>query len=301
MKPEKHFGEENRAAQLMRGAIDTHVHAAPDMRARKLDCIALVEEGRRRGMAGVVIKDHTTLTADRASILNGLYPDFKVYGSITLNDPVGGMNPAAVEAAIGLGCRVVFMPTYGAKNQVKRWGRSSPPAGYPFSPGSEGISPIDEEGRLLPEVNEILRLVAEAGILLGTSHFSPVEILALIKGAREAGVERILVTHSSWKVIGMPLEDHLAAARMGAYLEHCFGNTRSALGEEWKTSFEEIAAHIRAVGPERCVISTDLGQVHNPAPAEGLESFLEELLARGFTPQQLARMVCQNPRNLLEE
>jgi len=99
---------------LIRGGIDLHVHAAPDAHDRKTDCLELVQKARECGMAGVLIKDHVTLTSDRAYILNKIHPDFKVYGSLVLNYTVGGLNPTAVEGAVQLGCRVVFMPTYCA-------------------------------------------------------------------------------------------------------------------------------------------------------------------------------------------
>ena len=65
------------ASAILQGAIDAHVHAAPDMQTRKIDCLELVQEARKKGMAGVFIKDHVTLTSDRAYILNKIYSRFQ--------------------------------------------------------------------------------------------------------------------------------------------------------------------------------------------------------------------------------
>lgn len=290
-----------RAASLLRGAIDAHVHAAPDLQPRQVDCLGLVQEARGKGMGGVLLKDHSTLTADRAYILNKIYPDFKVYGAITLNDPVGGINPAATEAAIRLGCREIFMPTYGTRHHVCRWGKGSGPSSYPFSLNPQGISPIDASGKLTPEVQETLRLIAQADILLGTGHFSPYEINILLQGAKEAGVQRVLITHASLSLIRMPVEDQRRAVQLGAYIEHSFIATTQRMAEKERVSPEEIAFQIRSVGAGHCVMSTDFGQTVNPSPVRGLEEFIRQMLLHGIRESDISRMVRDNPKNLLEK
>src|SRR5687767_7121390 len=99
---------------LLRGAIDTHVHSFPDVVARKLDDLALVEQARAAGMRGILLKSHVFSTAERAWLLRKLYPDFLTFGGITLNHSVGGLNPKAVEAALKLGAVQVWMPTLSA-------------------------------------------------------------------------------------------------------------------------------------------------------------------------------------------
>jgi hypothetical protein len=290
-----------KAASLLRGAIDAHVHAAPDVQPRQLDCLGLVQEARGKGMGGVLLKDHSTLTSDRAYVLNQTYSDFKVYGSITLNDPVGGINPAAAEAAIRLGCREIFMPTYGARHHVSLWGKGSGPSAYPFSSNPQGISPIGESGKLKPEVQETLRLIAQADILLGTGHLSPSEIQILLRGAKEAGVKRILITHASLPLIRMSVEDQKEAVRLGSYIEHSFISTTQMMAAKGMIPIEEIAFQIRSLGAGRCVMSTDFGQTVNPSPVKGLEEFIRQMLLNGFPEEDITRMVRDNPRNLLEK
>jgi hypothetical protein len=290
----------DQASGILQGAVDAHVHAAPDIQARKIDCLELVQEARKKGMGGILIKDHATLTADRAYILNKIFPDFKVYGAIVLNDPVGGINPAATEAAIRLGCREVFMPTYAARNHLSRWGKGSGLSGYPLWPHDQGISPIDDSGKLSLEVQETLRLIAQADVLLGTGHLSPPEIGILLKLAQEARVQRILVTHASMTLIGMSVENQLDAIRLGAYIEHSFVVTTEWFAGRGKTTVDEIAFQIRSTGVEHCVMSTDFGQAANPSPIEGLEEFVRQMWSRGFTEREISLMIRENPKKLLE-
>lgn len=284
---------------LLEGAFDIHIHALPDAQSRYCDCIDLVEESQRASLAGILIKDHTTLTSDRAYILNKLYPKIRTYGAIALNYPVGGLNPMAVEAAVKLGAVQVYMPTYCASNQVTKWGSGTGPHAYPFPSGSKGISLLDEKGKLLPEVGEILKILTASDVILGTGHISVEEILSLLRLARELGVRKMIVTHPSMKLIGMSISDQMEAIRLGAFVEHCYVVTTKVLASKGMTSIDEIAEQIRKVGPERCILSTDFGQANNPSPIKGLEEFIGQLVDRGFTDQEIRRMIVENPSSLL--
>lgn len=50
------------------GRIDAHVHARPEHIPRRLDVIDLAREAHDAGMAGLIVKSHTCLTADRAQL-----------------------------------------------------------------------------------------------------------------------------------------------------------------------------------------------------------------------------------------
>ncbi len=195
--------------ELLRGAIDTHVHSFPDVIPRKLDDLELVEQARAAGMRGLVLKSHVFSTAERAWLLNRLNPDFRVAGGLVLNDPVGGLNPRAVEAALKLGALQVWMPTLSAANHREHLGGS-------------GTLTVLCDGRLRPEVTEILSLLAETDAILATGHLSPHEIEVLIEAALERGVSRINVTHPEWPVTALPIESQRRFAQTGrVFLERC--------------------------------------------------------------------------------
>ncbi|MBW1860865.1 MAG: membrane dipeptidase [Deltaproteobacteria bacterium] len=288
------------AFYMLRGAIDIHVHAEPDIHPRRLDCIELAEEARKLQMAGILIKDHNTITSDRAYIINKIFPDIKLYGAMALNPSVGGLNPAAVESAIRLGCREVFMPTSGAQNHVSKWGAGPHSLTNRSRPPDQGICILDEKGRLYKDVLEILRLIAENDVILGTGHLSVTEIMAVTKCARDVGVKRILITHPSMKIIDMPVSCQVEVARMGAYLDHSFLATTNYFSESERTSMKEIAYQIHTVGIDHCVMSTDFGQENVPSPTEGLKTFIDEMLAHGFKEEEIRKMIIENPKKLLE-
>lgn len=116
------------AKRLLEGSYDCHVHYGPDVVSRAQDVFDLARDAEEVGMVGVVMKDHTGSTVGPAVILNRMYPDGpRFFGSLTLNLPVGGLNPYAVERALRWGARSSsFQPT-AHSIRSGRWA----PAGFP--------------------------------------------------------------------------------------------------------------------------------------------------------------------------
>ena len=149
---------------------------------------------------------------------------------------------------------------------------------------------------LLPEVEEILKLVAQHNIILATGHLSPREVVLLVDAAKEQGVKNILITHPTDSLIGMSLDDQVALARKGAYLEH----TLLSMMPLWHSNtLEAVIESIKKTGVQNNVLTTDFGQVHHPPPAEGLRIYGAMLMDKGFTKDQVRTMIVGNPRKLL--
>jgi hypothetical protein len=53
------------------------------------------------------------------------------------------------------------------------------------------------------------------------------------------------------------------------------------------------------VGPESCILSSDLGQEGNPLPPDGCGEFLVALGARGVSEEETDRMSKENPVRLI--
>ncbi len=283
--------------ELLEGAFDLHVHTAPDCQERKQSADEYVHDLLRHRMGGALLKDHTTTTADRAQILRDRYPQLGLFGAVVLNYPVGGLNPVAVEATLRMGAKFVFMPTYSSALNVRLFGFAHPGLPYPFPRRAEGISLLDQNGRLRWEVVEICELIAGFDACLATGHVSPEEALAVVKAAREIGVRRVSVTHASLQFLGLSTDIQKDLVRLGAVIEHSF-IVCTALNPH-PLSLAEITAQVLAVGPEHCTLSTDLGQVLNPPPVEGFTAFAEGLVQEGLSVNQLRRMIVDNPRMLL--
>ena len=213
------------------GVIDMHVHSSPDVVKRRMDDLDVARAAARRGMRAVVLKSHRTLTADRAYLVQRSVPGLRIFGSIVLNHPVGGLNPFAVETALRLGAAVVWMPTFSASAEPD-------PLGPPIS--------ILEDGRVTADVCEILRLIAEFGAVLATGHISPAEVDKLVPVARAAGVRKIVVTHPEHAPVLMaPLAQEELRDRYGVLFERCLITTTIGGGE---MQLPALADRIRRVG-----------------------------------------------------
>ena len=282
----------------IRGLIDFHTHAAPDVFGRAVDDEELAALAAARQMEAVVFKNHVALTADRAWLVQKHVPGVKVFGGITLNRAVGGLNPDAVEwmwrMQGGLG-RVVWFPTFDADNHVRR-NRTAP----------SGIRVVDERGAVLPEARAVLRVCAAQRLVVQTGHASAEEALALIAAAREEGCDRIVVTHAQFDVVGMTEAQMKKAAALGAKIELCA--LLMLVGPdaplEWmrhspRVPLAETAARIKSVGARHFVLGTDLGQTGNPTPADGLQMLVTGLLAEGITRDQIQTMGRETPGALL--
>lgn len=285
---------------LLRGAIDLHTHSAPSLFDRLLDDVGLAEQARAAGMRAVLYKAHEQDTTGRAALVRRAVPGIHAFGGIVLNHVVGGFNPTAVDASIKLGARMVWMPTMAAEHHVAFFGGSH------FGPRMKGKTPtagaraglrvLDEGGGLRAEVQEILGLIAEADICLSTGHLSPAEIRVLVPAARKAGVTKILVTHPDLMLLGIGVADQTALADEGAILE----KDVNTLGPPWHSiTLDAMVKSIREVGPARCVLATDYGQLHSPSPVEGLRVFIQLCLEQGISEAEVRTMVAENPARLL--
>jgi sugar phosphate isomerase/epimerase len=269
----------------LEGVTDLHIHAAPDIRPRLMDDIELAREAAQAGMRGVLFKSHHTLTADRAALAEKHVTGVRVFGGVVLNYAVGGLNPAAIETALAFGAREIWMPTLDAANHRRAKGM-----------GGGGISILDEAATLLPEVLQILRLIAEQDVILGTGHLSVGEIKPLVKAAREAGVERILITHPELPLVSMPISVQQELAGPGVFFERCLIVTTPGEGD---LPLSTIAQAVREIGPESTVMATDFGQAENPSPVAGMRRYIADMMDFGFDQAQLDRMTRVNPASLL--
>ncbi|GAB4545608.1 MAG: DUF6282 family protein [Anaerolineae bacterium] len=270
----------------LNGVVDLHIHSAPDLRDRLMDDIELARQAAVAGMRGILLKSHHTLTADRAAIAEKHVGGVSVRGGLVLNQAVGGLNPAAVETGLAFGAREVWMPTLDAANHRRAKGI-----------GDGGIAILDENGALLKEVLDILKLIGEQDVILGSGHLSVAETRALVRAARQAGVRRILITHPELPLVNMPIEVQQELAGFDVFFERCLVVTTPGEGG---LPLAAIAQAIRQVGPETTVMATDFGQAENPSPVEGMRRYIAGMMSLGFGRDEIERMTRANPAALLE-
>ncbi|MDA8353932.1 MAG: DUF6282 family protein [Firmicutes bacterium] len=285
---------------LLDGAIEMHVHSSPSIFPRRQSDWQLIEDVRRAKMAGVVLKAHEGQTYDRATLLREKHPDLHIYGGLVLNAFSGGLSPVVVDVAIQMGAKIIWMPTISAEQHQKYYThrstgklfKSEKPLPHPF----DGIRVVNDEGRLWPEVYEILHLIAEKDIVLATGHLAPDEVTVLVREAKEVGVQKILIQHADLGIAKIPLDMQKELVRQGCILEKCY----LACGPDFHDiSLRFMADSIRALGADSCVLVTDYGQVHNPPPIQALGEFIQQLMDNGISEREVEKMVSLNPRELL--
>lgn len=280
---------ETEGARVLRGAIDMHFHMdapTPTGGADQHADIAIVKVAQARGMRGLVIKNHYEPTATLAYHLRQQMPGFELFGGIVMNRTNGGMNPVAVEymasQIAGKPGRVVWMPAYDSEIE------SSPP--YPKKP----FVAVSRNGQLLPEVKEVISVVARNHLILASGHIAPEEALMVFREGRRQGIEHMIATHAMDLAGKMNMDQMMEAAKLGAIIEFDFRNVFSEGGAR--------ADAIRKIGPERCLIS-ELWTSRSPkeyAGLGGVGAFVEAMHARGFTDHELDLMFKDNPARLLD-
>jgi Family of unknown function (DUF6282) len=273
------------------GVIDIHVHSDPDSMPRSIDAIDLAKFAKQRGMRGLVLKNHYESTAALAYIVRKEVPGIEVFGGIDLNRSVGGVNPAAIERMVlmkgGWG-KVVWMPTFDNENQVKASKENRP------------FVSISKNGQLLPEVQEVIRLVARHQLTLETGHSSAEDGLLIVHAARQAGVQHVVVTHAMSDPVHMTIAQMQQAAREGAYIEFVYGATLPPNnGTPAALTVSDYAKAIRAVGPASCILSSDLGQPGRPLHPDGLAQFFQSLRKEGIVQADIDMMSKTNPARAL--
>ena len=278
----------NDADQLLRGAIDVHVHSAPDNVPRSLDGIDAAKQARAKGMRAIVLKNHYDPTAGLAYLARKEAPGLEVFGGIDLNLTVGGMNAAAVEhltQVTGGWGRIVWMSTFDAENQVR------------YSKENRPFVSVSRNGALLPETKAVIAAIAKHRLVLATGHVSAAEALLLLREGRQQGVAHMIVTHAMNPPVLMDLAQMQEAARLGAFIEFVGGSLKTA---DAPGRMDRFADAIRRIGAQFCIASSDLGQQGNALPVDGFGAFLEALRARGISTADLDRLVRQNPATLLD-
>jgi len=269
--------------------FDLHVHTAPDIWERLGDDAAIVESYERAGFSGCVIKSHYDCTAGRArAAARGMR--LRVYGALALNQQAGGLNPAAVAAALAMGARVIWMPTTDAHTQQR--------AGLPrlclavpeLADTTYAIPPVDWSAE-----DSVRRIIAEHDAVLATGHLSAAEIGWLLPVARAGGVDRLLMTHPGYTVPAMSAAAAAELASLGAFAEV----TAYQLLHQPGCEAVRLAAFVRTVGCDRIILSSDAGQPDSPPPPQALAMLVDALAGEGIDRSALIACASEAPDRLV--
>jgi hypothetical protein len=276
-------------AQLQ-GLVDIHVHSDPDSVPRKLDALDTARQAQAAGVRAIVLKNHWAPTVQLAYTVGKVVPGIDVFGAISLDRAVGGVNPEAVKQAAafaGKKLRIVWMPTFDAENAVA------------FSKAKTPFVSVAKNGSLLPEVIEVLQIIAQEKLVLATGHSSAAEDLLLVREGRKLGIAQIVVTHPLYAPIHMTIPQMKELAALGAYIELCGNALLPTQPKDGQLKLEDYVATIRQVGAEHVILSGDFGQAVNPPHAEAWKQLFAILRKAGVTDRELDLISRKNPAKLL--
>ena len=280
------------------GVIDMHVHPDPDVFGRSLTDVEMAMIARRKGMRGLVLKNHVVTTADRAFLAMQQVPGIEIWGGIVLNNSVGGVNPMAVEwmhrMSGGRG-KMVWLPTFDSDKHIKTLVDKS----------KSGIV-VAPNGVVTPNMEEVLKIIARENLILATGHIHAEEVVAVVKRAKELGVKNIIVTHGLTNIPGLSLAQAKQVTEMGAKIEICYLQfmTGPQAQYQWMTHWDRVDAKavaqaVKDLGADSLVLSTDLGQQGMMTPPDGIENQIAAVRAAGVSQADIDKMMKRNPAQLL--
>ncbi|MEP9377917.1 DUF6282 family protein [Aquabacter sp. CN5-332] len=291
-------------SDLMVGGIDVHIHTNPHVfpLSHSQDVIALAQDAHAAGMRALVIKDIGTSTTGTAYVASRLGAGIPIFGAHVMNLASGGVNPRAVWVALthGDGAKVIHFPTGDSRNHYEYRKRFYAGVNLPLS--EEEAITVVKDGKLIPEVREVISLVKEFDACLATCHLSAEESHHVVREAKDQGLKRIIVSHSQWAMTGLKMSDLKTFAELGCQIEFDFGLMMPFMhfvhGEPTKNP-RDVAAAMKDIGIEHCFMSSDLGQLYSPVPVEGMRSYIAILLKVGITPEEIRTMFHRNPAKII--
>lgn len=294
---------EDRISRLLVGAVDMHCHSGPSVMPRDLSHIEAMQEAADAGFRAMLIKDHYYSATPITEMLNHAYGHLKItlFSGVPLNNAVGGFNQHAVDHGIALGAKLVWLPTFSAKNHIdSKYGVK---AGFPHTTKKmipfDPLTPLDANGQVRDDMKAILDLIARHDVILAGGHCHISEILPVFEEAKRRGVKRLMVNHPSF-IVDATLDDVRQLVTMGAYIEHSLCMF-IPVPRRKRDPFppENLDQLIKAGTVDRTILASDLGQRGADHPVTGFRNVIKICMKLGYPDADIRKMVSTNALDLL--
>lgn len=280
--------------ELLAGSIDIHAHGGSEPFDRIMLEDEMLRDFTRVGMRAVVIKTWYTPSASRNALLQRQLDEWaatheltpvQLFGGITLNQSVGGLNPNAVERCLKFpGFKYVWLPMVDSYHHRRMI--------YDDQLGT-GLRILDANGKVLPELKEICRICADNDLILASGHYPYAETSTVFAKAKELGVKKLEVVHPAH------IHSKTTIAQMKQYAQEGVKLMLSGLGTLCFPLHESgpvyAARMIQEVGADHFVYGSDFGQLHNPPHVVGNRWMIQMLLAYGVSKDAIVKIFKTNP------
>lgn len=293
-------GRAAEVAELLVGAVDLHCHSGPAAMPRTLDHHEALLDCAEAKFSALLYKDHFYLGVSHAVMLEKLFPELgvKLFSGLALNNASGGINPHAVDHAVKIGARIIWMPTLSAANhldQILGQGKSFPKTAKKMLDAIP-LRATDANGVVTDATKQVLDIVAEADVILAGGHLYAAEMIKVFEEAGRRGVKRMLVNHPTY-LIGCSDDDIRTLVALGAHIEHSI--CMWVEGKSKKFTPEELVHLIEVAGVDRTILSSDLGLLGSPRPVEGFRQVVSLLLDQQVSKADIGKLVRSNAARLL--
>jgi hypothetical protein len=299
-------GQEFRArpiagTDLLKGAIDSHVHCCPHINTRTITLFDAVRAAAGAGLRGLGLMDLFANTSGLAALANlelG-HLGVEVFGGVILEPHVGGVSVRTVQTALKMGygpetgARFVSLPCHTTAHMARSERRS--PAYI------ESCLAVPETGPLPDPLPEILDLCIAADVVFNLGHLSGPELVRMAQQAHARGCTRMLVPAGY-----LTLDEAQAVAATGAVLEYSFfvlshatDVPQTMIDAEFhqfpRANFATCLEVVRNTDPTQVILSSDSGAFVLPPPVETFRTFLSMFTACGVPADRLRRMISDTP------
>lgn len=118
-----------------------------------------------------------------------------------------------------------------------------------------------------------------------------------MEAARKIGVQRIVITHPEYHIVGMTLSQQKQIVRdYGVYLEREYAQP---VGNYFFCNLSSNLEAIQAIGADHIILATDSGQVNTPFWQDAVQESIDYYRSAGISESDLRTMMIMNPAKML--
>jgi Family of unknown function (DUF6282) len=300
--------------EAVRGMIDIHCHAEHGQQ----DALAVAKLASESGMYGILYKsigredkrsagpmdDVNQLLADldRWSEETGIAP-IKAWGGYALCRDGKPPSREKVTTQVKAGVSAFWLALANHANtyfvvggKVRRWDPTADSKAHsdplPWEQALKyGHHALDDKGRLKPEYDEAIRIVADNDRALSFGHSTHQEIFALAELVDKLNYKRAFIDHPFSPFVDITIEQMKQLSKVGIHFNFTYDELSPMLGVDPGKMY----AAIRTVGVEHFTLSSDAGDTVFPNSVEAMRQLSGYMMAFGITQDEIETLCIRNP------